>query len=124
MDLLTYKTYSATAEFDADSETFHGRVLGIRDVVTFQGTSVAELKQAFQDSVDDYLDFCKSRGEKPDKPYSGKFVLRIAPALHRNLSEYAEQHGQSLNSVVETLIANNITTPATSKRTTKSRRKA
>ncbi len=67
MDLLTYKTYSATAEFDADSETFQGRVLGIRDVVTFQGTSVAELKQAFQDSVDDYLDFCKSRCEEPNK---------------------------------------------------------
>ncbi|MEH1997674.1 MAG: type II toxin-antitoxin system HicB family antitoxin [Nostoc sp.] len=70
-------------------------------MITFQGSSVAELKQAFSDSVDDYLDFCRERGEKPDKPFSGKFMLRIDPDLHKKIVFIAKKEGQSLNSLVE-----------------------
>ncbi len=122
MNHLTYKSYIGVVDFDAEAEIFHGRVVGIRDVVTFEGTSVAELKQAFQESVDDYLDFCKSRGEKPDKPYSGKFVLRIAPMLHRTLSEYSEQSGESINSIVEGLIRDRISPNQLSSKPAKSTR--
>ena len=70
------------------------------DVVTFQGCSVDEIKQAFKDSVNDYLAFCEERGEKPDKPYSGKFNLRISPVLHARLDLKAKSIRESLNSFV------------------------
>ncbi len=95
--MMTHKGYYATVSFDDEAEIFHGEVVGLRDVVTFQGRSVEELKAAFEDSVDDYLDFCESRGEEPDKPYSGKFVLRVDPALHRKLSALSAEEGTSLN---------------------------
>ncbi|QSJ17409.1 type II toxin-antitoxin system HicB family antitoxin [Nostoc sp. UHCC 0702] len=99
--MMKYKGYEAVVEFDAEAEIFHGEVINIRDVITFQGSSVSELKQAFYDSVDDYLDFCKERGEEPDKPFSGKFMVRINPELHKKIVIKAKKEGQSLNSIVE-----------------------
>ena len=76
---------------------FHGEVTGIRDVVTFQGKTVNELKKAFHDSLDDYLDMCRSRGEEPEKPFSGKFVVRVSPDVHRKIYMAAKRAGQSIN---------------------------
>ncbi|MCC5665013.1 type II toxin-antitoxin system HicB family antitoxin [Nostoc sp. CHAB 5784] len=98
---MKYKGYEASVEFDAEAEIFHGEVINIRDVITFQGSSVDELKQAFSDSVDDYLDFCRERGEEADKPFSGKFMVRIDPDLHKKIVFLAKKEGQSLNSLVE-----------------------
>ena len=95
--MMNYKGYSGTVRFDDEAELFHGEVLGLRDVVTFQGVSVEELKTSFEDSVDDYLEFCEERGESPDKPFSGKFLVRIDPALHRRLYELSTEEGESLN---------------------------
>jgi predicted HicB family RNase H-like nuclease len=94
---MEYKGYSAKVEFDSDANTFHGEVINLRDVITFEGETVKELKQAFQDSVDDYLDFCAQRGEAPEKPYSGKFVIRVEPELHKNITIEARKAGKSLN---------------------------
>jgi predicted HicB family RNase H-like nuclease len=102
---LKYKGYTGVVEFDEDSGSLHGRVIGLRDVITFQGESVAEVTQAFRDSVDDYLEFCARRNRDPEKPYSGQFVLRIDPRLHRTLSHAAEERGQSLTSLVEETLA-------------------
>ena len=63
--ITTYKGYQARVELDEEAAVFHGEVVNTRDVITFQGSSVAELKHAFEDSIDDYLDFCASRGEDP-----------------------------------------------------------
>lgn len=98
--MMNYKGYSGTVRFDDDDDIFHGEVLGLRDVVTFQGTTVEELKRAFKDSVEDYLEFCGERGEAPDKPFSGKFLLRIEPSLHRRLYELSADEGESLNAWV------------------------
>jgi predicted HicB family RNase H-like nuclease len=98
---MKYKGYTGIVEFDEEAGVLFGRVIGLRDVITFQGESVAETIQAFRDSVDDYLEFCAERGESPEKPYSGQFVLRIDPQLHRALSHAAEERGVSLNSLVE-----------------------
>ena len=68
---MKYKDFTGHVEFDADAGIFHGEVLDTRDVITFHSTSVAELEQAFRESIDDYLEFCAQRGEKPDKPFSG-----------------------------------------------------
>jgi predicted HicB family RNase H-like nuclease len=100
-----YKGYTAKVEFDADAGLLHGEVLGIRDVVTFQGKSVREIEKAFRESVDDYLAFCSERGEEPDRAYSGKFVVRLEPDLHRRLNMQAQAEGQSLNAWVMTQLA-------------------
>jgi predicted HicB family RNase H-like nuclease len=96
--MMTYKGYSGNVRFDDEAELFHGEVLGVRDVVTFQGTTVDELKTAFEESIDDYLEFCEERSESPDKPFSGKFLLRLDPRLHRRLYEMSADEGESLNS--------------------------
>lgn len=98
---MEYKGYVGRAEFDDEAGIFHGEVINTRDVLTFQGTSVAELRQAFRASVDDYLAFCKERGEDPDKPFSGQFVVRIRPDLHRRISAAAGACGKSLNAWIE-----------------------
>ena len=97
---MTYKGYSAYVEFDDEAGIFHGEVLDTKDVITFQGSSVAELRKAFKDSIDDYLAFCKERGEEPDKPFSGKFVLRISKELHRKIYIKSIKSGQSINNFI------------------------
>lgn len=95
--MLNYKGYTGHVEFDDEAGIFHGEVLDLRDVVTFQGKSVDELSQAFRDSVDDYLEFCKERGEEPDKSFSGKLMLRLPPELHRKVYTSSKKEGKSLN---------------------------
>ena len=95
--MMTYKGYYAAVSFDDEAEIFHGEVTGLKDVITFQGRSVEELKVAMEDSIEDYLDFCASRCEEPDKPYSGKFVLRVDPILHRRIAAMSANDGRSLN---------------------------
>ena len=97
---MEYKGYVGKVEFDDDAEIFHGEVLDTRDVITFQGKSVGELRQAFRDSIDAYLAFCAQRGESPDKPFSGQFVTRIPPHLHREINVAANLAGKSLNAFV------------------------
>ncbi len=95
--MLNHKGYIGSVEFDDEDEAFHGKVIGIRDVVNFQGISVEELKKAFIDSVEDYLEFCAERGEEPEKPYSGKFVLRLSEKGHRLISTATQLSNKSLN---------------------------
>jgi predicted HicB family RNase H-like nuclease len=104
--MMEYKGYVGKVEFDDEGGIFHGEVLDTRDVITFQGKSVAELKTAFRESIDDYLAFCKQRGEEPNKPFSGQFVTRVPPELHRQVNMAASISGKSLNAwVVEKLQA-------------------
>lgn len=98
--MMEYKGYVARIEFDNEASLFHGQVMNMRDVITFQGTTVEELRQEFADSVDDYLEFCAERGEAPEKPFSGRFLIRIEPTLHRDIAIAATQKGQSINAWV------------------------
>lgn len=95
--MMEYKGYQGEVEYDSQASVFHGELINIRDVVTFEGRSVDELEQAFRESVDDYLAFCAVRGEAPEKPYSGKFIVRLSPELHRKLAVYARAKDKSLN---------------------------
>lgn len=97
MNTMTYKGYQAAVAFDEEAEIFHGEVVDLRDVITFQGKSVRELKKALADSVDDYLAFCKERGEEPEKPFSGQFIVRVDPPVHRAVVTAAKRAGLSLN---------------------------
>lgn len=102
---MIYKGYEAVVTFDDEADLFHGEVINTRDVITFQGKSVRALRTEFRKSVDDYLEFCKSRGEEPEKPFSGKLVLRIAPDLHRAVALKARREGRSLNTFIAERLA-------------------
>ncbi|MCA9269175.1 MAG: type II toxin-antitoxin system HicB family antitoxin [Planctomycetales bacterium] len=93
-----YQGYCGRAEFE--DGVFHGEVVGTRDVITFQGKTPADLRSAFVDSVDDYLAFCESEGETPEKPFSGRFVARLEPELHKAISNMAHAVGKSLNQFI------------------------
>jgi len=94
---MKYKGYEGIVEFDDEAGVFTGEVINTRDVITFQAKSVAELRRAFRESVDDYLAFCQSRKESPDKPFSGAVLVRMSPELHRQLALEARRRRTSLN---------------------------
>jgi predicted HicB family RNase H-like nuclease len=97
MNSMSYKGYAARIEYDNEDHVFTGRIAGIRDVVSFHGTSVDELEQAFRESVDDYLDACKKIGQLPNKPASGRLMLRVPPEVHSAALVAAQVSGLSLN---------------------------
>lgn len=98
--MLQHKGYIGIVEFDDKANIFHGEVLHVNDVITFQGTNVEEIRTAFVDSVEDYLAFCAERQEKPEKPFSGQFIVRISPELHRAVSVGARLQKTSVNAFV------------------------
>ncbi|KKP29476.1 MAG: hypothetical protein UR12_C0007G0007 [candidate division TM6 bacterium GW2011_GWF2_30_66] len=98
--MMKYKGYLGEVTYDAEAKIFHGEVLGLKDVITFQGTTVNELEKAFKDSIDDYINWCKERGEEPEKTFSGNIRIRISPDLHAKLSQAATIKGLSLNSLI------------------------
>jgi predicted HicB family RNase H-like nuclease len=104
MNTLTYRGYSARIAFDEEDEIFTGRIAGINDVVGFHGDSVAELKAAFREAVDDYIETCAKAGREPQKPFSGKVMFRISPETHRKAAIAAELSGKSLNAWAEEVL--------------------
>jgi predicted HicB family RNase H-like nuclease len=102
--MMTYKGYVGDVEYDHEAKIFHGEVVNTRDVITFQGTSVEELERSFQESVDDYLSWCAGEGTSPEKPFSGKFNLRLSPDLHREVAIAAKRLNKSMNAFVEDAI--------------------
>jgi predicted HicB family RNase H-like nuclease len=103
---MKYKGYTGIIEFDDDAKIFHGEVVGLRDVITFQGESVTELEQAMAESVDFYLDWCTERNKKPEKPFSGKLMVRTTPEIHSRAAVAAARMGLSLNKYIEKAIEN------------------
>lgn len=86
-----YKGYTGKVEYDPEDKVYHGRVAYLDDVVTFVGETLEEAQEAFRDSVDDYLEWCRKLGRKPDKPCSGRIALRVDPNLHRRLVDAARR---------------------------------
>lgn len=95
--MIEYKGYIGRIEFDDEANLFHGEVINTRDVITFQGCSVNELKKALRDSIETYLTFCAKRGREPNKPFSGKFLVRLTPEQHHKISLAASRENESLN---------------------------
>ena len=106
MSMMTYKEYYGVVEYDPEADIFHGEVINLSDVITFQGRSIDELKQALEDSVEDYLEFCAEKGKKPEKPYSGRFNVRLEPELHQRIAMEAAAAGKSLNGWVAEKLRN------------------
>ena len=100
-DSMTYKGYIGTVRYSEEDEIFHGKIEAINDLIMFEGTSVKELKKAFREAVDDYLETCREMGREPQKPFKGSFNVRIPSELHRKAVERATRMGVSLNQLVQ-----------------------
>jgi predicted HicB family RNase H-like nuclease len=96
-NVMTYKGYVGTVEYSEEDNCLFGRIAGIRDIISYEGGSVAAIRTAFEEAVDDYLEHCAATGKEPNKPYSGKFLLRLEPAVHARLAVKAQASGKSLN---------------------------
>ena len=101
MNTMTYKGYSARVEYDDEDEIFFGKIACISDVIGFHSETVADLKTAFHEALDDYLATCAKVGKEPQKPYSGKMMFRVSPDVHRKAAVAAELSGKSLNQWAE-----------------------
>ena len=97
MSTMTYKGYAARIEYSDEDGCFIGRIAGIKDVIGFHAEAVKELRMAFEEAVDDYLAMCEKVGRAPQKPYSGKLMLRVPPEVHARAAMMAEAHGMSIN---------------------------
>ena len=97
MNTMRYNGYSARIEVDPDAGCFVGHIVGIRSIVGFDGASVTQLRRAFHQAVDHYLAVCEERGITPEKPYSGRVMLRLPPELHARASAVAQVKGMSFN---------------------------
>ena len=97
MKPMKYKGYSARIEYSDEDECLVGRVAGVRDIITFHGESVEEIRQAFVEAMDFYLETSAKRGNTPNKPYSGKLFLRVPPEVHAAVAVAAQTSGKSLN---------------------------
>jgi predicted HicB family RNase H-like nuclease len=103
-DILQYNGYYAEIHLSSDDDVFYGKLLGISDLVSFEGASVSGLKQAFHEAVEDYLETCADLGKDPEKTYKGSFNVRISPELHRKAATLASMHKVTLNELVKQAI--------------------
>lgn len=100
-NILQYKGYHAKIVFDNETFSLRGKIEGINDLVNFESKDLNTIEQEFHDAVDDYLEFCKEVGKKPEKEYKGTFNVRISPELHKKIALIASKNGDTLNKTIE-----------------------
>jgi predicted HicB family RNase H-like nuclease len=103
---LHHRGYDCSVLYSAEDKLLHGRLLGIRDFITYEGTSVRSLQKSFREAVDEYLADCEKDGVKPNVPYKGSFNVRVSPDLHQQAARFAEENDLPLNSVVQRALKN------------------
>lgn len=104
--MMQYKGFTGVVEYDDDARIFHGEVINTRAVITFQGKSVDEIEREFRKSIDIYLNWCAARGKEPEKPFSGNFVVRVSPEIHRKIAVAAAIADKSMNTWVKETLEN------------------
>ena len=109
---MQYKGYVGSVEFSEADGLFFGKVLGIRALISYEGSTARELLTDFHGAVDDYLELCAQQEKKPERAYKGSFNVRISPELHKQAVVAAMAHNMSLNSFVESSIAQAVHTGA------------
>lgn len=102
--VMKHKGYTAVIHYSDEDEVFYGKAEGIRDLISFEGRSVKELKKAFRESIDEYLEDCEREGKRPDKPYKGSFNVRVTPELHSRIALTATKRGITLNQLVKSAL--------------------
>ena len=110
-NVLKYKDYIGSVSFSADDRVFHGKIMGINDLVTFEGENVDELENAFHESVDDYIQTCADTGKQPEKTYKGSFNVRVPVELHRDAAITAQENSVTLNDFVKSAICYAVSHP-------------
>lgn len=98
---IEYKGYVGSVEFSENDSVFFGQIMGIRSLISYEGTTAEELINDFHGAVDDYLELCRAQGVEPERAYKGSFNVRISPELHRKAAICAASRNISLNSLVE-----------------------
>ena len=105
---MEYKNYVGSVEFSESDGVFFGKVMGIRAMISYEGTNAKELVEDFHGAVDDYLMLCEAEGKEPERAYKGSFNVRVSPELHKQAVIYASSHHMSLNSLVEAALRNSL----------------
>ena len=105
---MEYKNYIGSAELSESDSLFFGKVMGIRAVISYEGTTAKELVANFRAAVDDYLELCEEEGKEPERAYKGSFNVRVSPELHKQAVIYATSRQMSLNSLVESARRNSL----------------
>ncbi|TXH00342.1 MAG: type II toxin-antitoxin system HicB family antitoxin [Candidatus Moraniibacteriota bacterium] len=100
-NMMQHKGYVGSVEYSAEDKTFFGKLDGIRDLVSFEGSDVDSLETSFKEAVDDYLELCKSENRQPEKPFKGQFQVRTKPEIHRGLALAAAKRKTNLNAIAE-----------------------
>lgn len=108
-DMMTYKGYCGSVHYNDGDSVFYGKLEFIRTLVSYEGTDVDSLRRAFQEAVDDYLDFCQEKGKQPERPFKGAFNVRLSPDLHQRLAEKAIGENMTLNAYIKTVLEKTIT---------------
>jgi len=107
-NIIKYKGFIGSVQFSAEDTCFFGKIEGIDDLVTFEGSEVGELKDAFREAVEDYLKLCQTTGKPVYKSYKGSFNVRITPELHKKVVQKSLMLGVSLNHLVQKAIENEV----------------
>ena len=102
--MIEYKGYIGVLEFDPEIDTFHGTVINTNDIITFYGSSVAELREEMRKSVEDYLEFCREQGREPEQPFSGKLIIQTSPELYRRITLEAVRRHISMDTYVREIL--------------------
>lgn len=107
-NMLEYQGYYGSIEYSAADECFHGKIVGINDLVTYEGEGARDIKASFIEAVDDYLLMCERIGKEPQKIYKGTFNIRISPELHQKAALLAANNRQTLNAFIENAIMRSV----------------
>lgn len=107
-DVLVYKDYVGSVRYSADDEVFFGKIEGIDDLVTFEGQSVPQLKEAFHEAVHDYIEIARANGKEPEKTYRGSLNIRLKPEVHKKANRLALLKGKTLNQFINDAIEHEI----------------
>lgn len=105
---LNYRDYTGSLEFSEADQILHGKVIGIKSAITFEGDSIQSITQDFRNAIDEYLEFCEGKGIEPERPFKGSFNVRIGSDLHRKATLLASASGLSLNAFVEGVIRDKV----------------
>ncbi|MEP6879641.1 MAG: type II toxin-antitoxin system HicB family antitoxin, partial [Nitrosospira sp.] len=106
--VLSYKDFQGTVEVSLEDNCVFGRVLHIDDVITYEADFPLQLQKSFEEAIDDYLEFCKTQGSNPNKPYKGVFNVRVGSDIHKQVALFARKRGSTLNEVVKEAIAEKV----------------
>ena len=108
-NLLEYKGYMGTVEFSLEDNVFHGRVVGIDGLISYEGQDLKNLKSDFEEAIEAYFEMCEEAGIKPQKPYYSRFTVEISPSLHKRFANFSAKHSKSINEAVEEALTHYIT---------------